>query len=360
MSKMHDQAFIEPAEAGEPEKPSRVGRRQFLTASAAAAAATAMAPAAFAQSEDRDYGRGAPPVRYPDPDIVVLDPRFKKYKIGNTPIQRLCTPAALGRRPGLERRRPVPGLERHPEQRADALARRGRPRQRRSATRPATATATPSTTRAGRSPASTATAASSATSTTARSPSSPTSSSGKPLNSPERRRRPSATAASGSPIRGYGSAAELRGHVQGGAAATKEAVYRIDPQSGKIDKVTDELFKPNGLCFSPDYKKLYVADTGIAALPDAPRTSRVYDVDGTTADRTREFADMELDGEVAARRRHPRRHRRQHLGGGGWVGAGYDGVQVFAPTTASGSARSCCRRSAPTSASAAPSATGCS
>src|SRR5436305_315111 len=38
----------------------------------------------------RDYS-GKSPVRYPDPDIVVLDKRFAKIKIGNTPIQRLAT-----------------------------------------------------------------------------------------------------------------------------------------------------------------------------------------------------------------------------------------------------------------------------
>ena len=29
------------------------------------------------------------PVRYPDPRIVILDDRFAKYRIGNTPVQRL-------------------------------------------------------------------------------------------------------------------------------------------------------------------------------------------------------------------------------------------------------------------------------
>ncbi len=32
----------------------------------------------------------------------------------------------------------------------------------------------------------------------------------------------------------------------------KEAVFRIDPKSPKMEKVTDILYKPNGLCFSPD------------------------------------------------------------------------------------------------------------
>src|SRR5579871_1052110 len=40
---------------------------------------------------ERDYGPHAPPVRYPDPDILVLDKRFARYKIANTPIMRLYT-----------------------------------------------------------------------------------------------------------------------------------------------------------------------------------------------------------------------------------------------------------------------------
>ena len=39
----------------------------------------------------RRYGPGAEPVRYPDPDVIVLDKRFAKIKIGNSPITRLHT-----------------------------------------------------------------------------------------------------------------------------------------------------------------------------------------------------------------------------------------------------------------------------
>src|SRR6202163_2937496 len=42
---------------------------------------------------DRLYGPGAGPQRYPDPDVVVLDPSFARLKIGNTAIQRLWTGA---------------------------------------------------------------------------------------------------------------------------------------------------------------------------------------------------------------------------------------------------------------------------
>ena len=59
---------------------------------------------------------------------------------------------------------------------------------------------------------------------------------------------------------GYGSMMDYEGSIKVNLLL-KEAVYRIDP-SGKIEKVTDEQVKPNGLCFSPDYKKLYIVDTG--------------------------------------------------------------------------------------------------
>ena len=39
-------------------------------------------------------------------------------------------------------------------------------------------------------------------------------------------------------------------------------VYRIDPQSGKIEAVITGMTRPNGIAFSVDESKLYVADTG--------------------------------------------------------------------------------------------------
>jgi gluconolactonase len=36
-------------------------------------------------------------------------------------------------------------------------------------------------------------------------------------------------------------------------------VYRLDPESGEATVVTDELDRPNGLCFSPDYTRLYLS-----------------------------------------------------------------------------------------------------
>ena len=70
----------------------------------------------------------------------------------------------------------------------------------------------------------------------------------------------------------------------------KQAVYRVDPKSLQIEKVNDEADQPNGLCFSPDYKKLYVADTG------APQDIRVYDVDGKTLRNGKRFVALDIPG----------------------------------------------------------------
>jgi gluconolactonase len=39
-------------------------------------------------------------------------------------------------------------------------------------------------------------------------------------------------------------------------------VYRVDPESGKVELMIDALDKPNGLCFSRDERTLFVSDTG--------------------------------------------------------------------------------------------------
>ena len=59
---------------------SSLSRRSFLSAAATTVAGVAAAA-------DRDW-TGKIPTRYPDPDIIALDKRFKA-KLGNTPIQRI-------------------------------------------------------------------------------------------------------------------------------------------------------------------------------------------------------------------------------------------------------------------------------
>ena len=58
---------------------------------------------------------------------------------------------------------------------------------------------------------------------------------------------------------------------------TGNYVFRFDPKSGALSAVVKDFDKPNGLCFSPDEMKLYVADSG------KPRHIRVFPVnsDGT-------------------------------------------------------------------------------
>jgi gluconolactonase len=84
----------------------------------------------------------------------------------------------------------------------------------------------------------------------------------------------------------------IRGNYEGfkGEQESKEAVYRVDGKSGQIAKVTDEVGQPNGLCFSPDYKKLYVADTGM------PRDIKVWDVDGQTLRSGKRLVQLDIPG----------------------------------------------------------------
>jgi gluconolactonase len=113
----------------------------------------------------------------------------------------------------------------------------------------------------------------------------------------------------------------------------KEAVYRVDGKNGKIEKVTDDLYKPNGLCFSPDYKKLYICDTGATHYPEAPKDIRVYDVVNETALRNgKQFISTELAGKGAGLADGMRADTDGNIWAGcGWVGPGYDGIHVFSP-----------------------------
>ena len=68
-------------------------------------------------------------------------------------------------------------------------------------------------------------------------------------------------------------------------------LYRLDPAGGTLEVVCSDIAGPNGLCFSPDEKHLYVTDTGIQFEPDSPRRILVFDVasDGRTLANGREF-----------------------------------------------------------------------
>jgi gluconolactonase len=61
-------------------------------------------------------------------------------------------------------------------------------------------------------------------------------------------------------------------------------VYRLDPATGEITAVIRDLAMPNGIAFSPDESRLYVADTGGLWTPpdfehhDAPATLSAYEI----------------------------------------------------------------------------------
>ena len=116
----------------------------------------------------------------------------------------------------------------------------------------------------------------------------------------------------------------IRGNYEGFKAEqeSKEAVYRVDGKTGQIAKVTDEVGQPNGLCFSPDYKKLYVADTGM------PRDIKVWDVDGQTLRNGKRLVQLDIPGTGAPSAADG---IRCDADGNIWAGA-RPGVQVVAPT----------------------------
>lgn len=62
-----------------------------------------------------------------------------------------------------------------------------------------------------------------------------------------------------------------------GKELDRNHVFRFDPRNGALTSVVDDFDMPNGLCFSPDERLLYVADSG------KPHHIRVFDVreDGT-------------------------------------------------------------------------------
>jgi gluconolactonase len=114
----------------------------------------------------------------------------------------------------------------------------------------------------------------------------------------------------------------IRGNYEGfkGEQETKEAVYRVDGKTLQMEKVTDDQSGPNGICFSPDYKKVYIADTGMG------RDIRVYDVDGRALRNGKRFVQLDIPGTGAPSAADG---IRCDVDGNIWAGA-RPGVQVIA------------------------------
>ena len=299
---------------------TRIARRQFLRVGAAAAGATLTPRLASGESSPGEK----PVTRYPEPNVIALDPRFEKYKIGNTPVQRLWTGAlwaegcawnGCGRYlvwSDIPNNRQMRRLDedghvsvfRQPSNNSNGNTFDFEGRQlscehlhRRVVRYEHNGGFTVLAERWN----------------------------GKRLNSPnDIVVHPDGGIWFTDPIYGIG------GNYEGQKAQSelKEAVYRIEPGTGKVELVTDEGYEPNGLCFSPDYKKLYIADTG----GPAPRGIDVYDVvDGKKLQNRRRFCSMEFKGKMGGSDGIRADVDGNIWSAAGWAGEGYDGVHIFAP-----------------------------
>ena len=119
----------------------------------------------------------------------------------------------------------------------------------------------------------------------------------------------------------FGILGNYEGHVAKPELPTN--VYRVDPSTGRMAVVAGDINRPNGLCFSPDEKRLYVIEAGLS-----PRVIRVYDVvdNGSRIANGRTLITAEPNGTPDG--------MRADVDGNLWVGWGMgaeelDGVAVF-------------------------------
>jgi gluconolactonase len=110
--------------------------------------------------------------------------------------------------------------------------------------------------------------------------------------------------APGGPTNAQGKLKSTLGQAQGMGMMKRELptnCYRVDP-AGKVELVVTEeqVPDPNGICFSPDYKKLYVVSTGKGPGDTGPGGKGdvfVFDVGSDNkVSNGKRFADFMIDG----------------------------------------------------------------
>jgi gluconolactonase len=262
-----------------------LGRREFLTAAAGAGASVALTKGAGAQEimhvpsrSDMPFARGARGpewVRYPEPNVRALDPRFNKYMVGNTYIERLWTGAMWAEGPvwfadlGMLIFSDIPNnrMLKYDEQSGQVSIFR----------QPSSYTNGNTRDREGRllscqhdGRAVMRTEHDGKLFIIA------DEFGGKRLNGPnDIVVRSDGTIWFTDP--GYGIGSYYESDHQMGEQVPR-AVYRVDPRTGKMEVVSKDQTRPNGLAFSQDEKKLYICDTGITDGPDKPSDITAYDV----------------------------------------------------------------------------------
>src|SRR5688572_18888771 len=302
-----------------------MNRRTFLTAGASAAAATALSRSAFAQTQG--FPIGPEPIRYPSAVWKVLDERFRKYMIGNTPLVREWTGALWAEGSawnGVGRYVVFSDIPNNRQMRWDEV------------TGAVTLLRMPSNFSNGNTfdwqgrQLSCEHATARLVRYNWQGPWPEVLAEryeGKPLNAPNDAvvHREDDGIVFTDP--GYGSHWWYEGNVRELELPT--SVYHLDPKNGQLRRLTDEIFKPNGLCFSPDYRTLYVADTAPTHHPGQKAKIIAWDVaeNGRRLTRRREFATLDagfhdgiradVDGNIWC--------------GTGFGGEGVDGVHVYAP-----------------------------
>jgi gluconolactonase len=294
-------------------------RRTFVSMAAGATMAFALKPGALASEQEPKR-----PVPYPDPAVEVVDPRFAKYRIISAAVERLYTGARWAEGPvwigdgGYLLFSDIPNnrMLRWLEETGEVTVYRS----------PSNYSNGNSRDRVGRlitcehdSRRVTRTEHDGSVSVLM------DSFQGKKLNAPN-----DLVAHSDGAIwfsdPGYGIMSNYEGHKA--AFELPANVYRLDPKTRVATVVASDMEKPNGLCFSPDEKLLYIVDSAIPKPPDGPHPIRVYDVvDGVRLTNGRTFVTMspggsdgircDVDGNVWS--------------AAGWGGEGFSGVHIFAP-----------------------------